>query len=294
MIMPKNADRLLMAFCPSANIVLRHAEVTDSARELEHSHLCGPTAGLIQAEALAGVALLGAELTRPEEAVTLRLQVTGPIGGVLVEARSDGSLRGYTQVKVMNDLDACEDLDAAVALGDSAEVQVIRSLPGVLLSSAGVEVRPASVPQGIETYYRQSQQRRVRVQLTALAYGGFIDCARGVLIECLPDGDRAEFERIGRFVEDGTVQECLEAGASLQTICETVGVPDVQLAEPKPLRFHCPCSAERVSDMLGSMPTKELEEMICADQSVRVICHMCGKGYSVAVEELKRIVASRS
>ncbi len=109
MIMAKTADSRAAAFSPAAKIRLVLVEVTDSARELERSHLCGPTAGMIQAEALAGVALLGSELAAVAETVTMRLKVSGPVGGVLVEAGADGSLRGYTNVKVMNDLDAREE-----------------------------------------------------------------------------------------------------------------------------------------------------------------------------------------
>jgi molecular chaperone Hsp33 len=94
MIMSKIADSLVTAFSPSAKINLVFVEVTDSARERERSHLCGPTAGLIQAEALAAVALLGADLSQPEETVTLSLRVSGPVGGLLVEAGAAGRLRG--------------------------------------------------------------------------------------------------------------------------------------------------------------------------------------------------------
>jgi molecular chaperone Hsp33 len=293
MIMSKVADSLMSAFSPSAKISVTQVEVTDSARELERSHLCGPTAGLIQAEALAGVALMGAELTQPDETVTLRLRVSGPVGGVLVEASSDGGLRGYTQVKVMNDLDACEELDASSALGDWAEVQIVRSVPGKILSSGATDVTPASVIKGIEQYYHQSLQRQVLVQISALAYGGFIDGARGVLIECLPDGDREVFSRVARFVEDSTVLDCLEAAASLQTICETVGLTDCEFHTPKPLRFACRCSPERVEAMLSGMPAADLEAMILENRPAQIFCHMCGKGYQVGVDRLQAILGKR-
>jgi molecular chaperone Hsp33 len=294
MIMSKVADSLISGFSPSAKINVIQVEVTDSARELERSHLCGPTAGLIQAEALAGVALLGAELSQPEETVSLRLRVSGPVGGVLVEANSDGGLRGYTQVKVMNDLDACEELDASAALGDRAEVQIVRSLPGKILSSAVFEVTPASVIKGLEQYYRQSLQRQVLVQISALAYGGFIDGARGVLVECLPDGNRGVFNRISRFVEDNTVLDCLEASASLATVCETVGLTDCVFQKPKPLRFACRCSSERVEGMLAGMPVGDLEAMIREDRPAQIFCHLCGKGYQVGVDRLQAILKKRS
>ncbi len=291
--MSKMADSQTSAFSPSAKINLVYVEVTDSARELERSHLCGPTAGLIQAEALAGVALLGAELTQPEESVTLRLRVTGPVGGVLVEANVDGGLRGYTQVKVMNDLDVCEELDVSSALGEMAEVQIIRSVPGRILSSASLDVSPASVIKGLEEYYRQSLQRQVLAQISALAYGGFIDGARGLLIECLPDGDRDVFARVSRLVEDGTVLECLEASASLKTICETLGLADCRLQPSKSLRFFCRCSQERVEGMLAGMSNADLEAMVVEDRPAQIFCHMCGKGYQVGVDRLREILKKR-
>jgi molecular chaperone Hsp33 len=293
MIMSKVADSLVSAFSPTAKINLIQVEVTDSARELERSHLCGPTAGLIQAEALAGVALLGSELTQPGETVTLRLRVSGPVGGVLVEAGADGGLRGYTQVKVLNDLDACEELDASAALGDWAEVQIVRSLPGKILSSGATDVSPASVIKGIEQYYRQSLQRQVLVQISALAYGGFIDGARGLLIECLPDGNREAFSRIAKLIDDDTVLDCLEASASLGTVCETVGLNDCVLQAPKPLRFACRCSAARVEDMLSGMPDGDLTAMILEGRPAQIFCHMCGKGYQVGVDRLQAILDSR-
>ena len=293
MIMSKVADSLVSAFSPSAKISVVLAEATDSARELERSHLCGPTAGLIQAEALAGVALLGTELAGPDETVTLRMKVSGPIGGVLVEASADGGLRGYTQVKVMNDLDACEELDASSALGEVAEVQIIRSSPGKILSSGATDVSPASVVRGLEQYYRLSLQRHVLVQISALAYGGFIDGARGVLIECLPDGNRELFSHISRLVEDGTVLECLESAASVATLCETLGLTDCAFKEPKPLRFACRCSMARVESLLCGLPKPDLEALVLENRPSQIFCHMCGKGYQVEAERIAAILKAR-
>ena len=293
MIMSKVADSLTSAFSPSSRINVVLAEATDSARELERSHLCGPTAGLIQAEALVGVALLGSELTLADETVTLRLKVSGPIGGVLVEAAADGGLRGYTLVKVMNDLDACEELDASAALGELAEVQIVRSVPGKILSSGATDVSPASLTKGLEQYFRLSLQRHVLVQISALAYGGFIDCARGVLIECLPDGSREVFGRIARLVDDGTVLECLDASASLATLCDTLGLADCTFQKPKPLRFACRCSQERVEAMLSGMTKPDLEAMLLENRPAQVFCHMCGKCYQIGLERIAAILRSR-
>ncbi len=293
MIMAKTADSRAAAFSPSAKIRFVMADVTDSARELERSHLCGPTAGMIQAEALAGVALLGSELVAEAETVTMRLKVSGPVGGVLVEASADGSLRGYTNVKVMNDLDACEELDVSVALGEQAEMQIIRSVPGRILSSAATTLSPASVTNCIELYFRQSLQRPVLVQVSALSYGGFLEGARALLAEKLPDGDDAVFAKVSQYFKDGTLLECLECAASLKTVCATVGLEDCVYAAPLPLRFACRCSEERVAGMLAALPVKDIEEMILEDRPTQIFCQMCGRGYQVGTEQLREILKRR-
>ncbi|MDD2455657.1 MAG: Hsp33 family molecular chaperone HslO [Kiritimatiellae bacterium] len=291
--MAKTADSRAAAFSPAAKIRLVLVEVTDSARELERSHLCGPTAGMIQAEALAGVALLGSELAAVAETVTMRLKVSGPVGGVLVEAGADGSLRGYTNVKVMNDLDAREELDVSVALGEQAEMQIIRSVPGRILDSAATSLSHASVTNCVELYFRQSLQRPVLVQIAALSYGGFLEGARGLMVEKLPDGDDAVFARLSRYFEDGTLLECLECAASLKTVCETVGLEDCVYEKPFPLRFACRCSEERVAEMLTSLPVGDLKALILEDRPAQIFCQMCGKGYQIGTEQLREILKKR-
>jgi molecular chaperone Hsp33 len=293
MIMPRSSDLLTVGYCPTARLRVTHVEATDSARALEQGHLCGPTAGLVLAEALAGVALLGAELVEPDETVTLRMQVSGPVRGLLVEANRNGSLRGYTHVKIIDDLDRRDDIEGDEALGDRATAQVIRSVPGRLIGQASFDVQPATVCGALESYFRQSLQRRVAFELGALTYGGFVDLSRGFAVECLPDGDPAEFERIVALIEDGTVLESLESCGSLVSVCTTLGLADVTAETPRPLKFACRCSRARVESLLGSMKIRELDAMIAEGKPACVQCHMCGVGYEIPVDRLQAIAQTR-
>jgi len=225
--------------------------------------------------------------------VTLGMRVTGPLVGLLVESSTEGNLRGYTQVKVMNDLDAAEELDTSAAMGDQAEVQVIRSSPGKILSSASLDVTPASVSRSVEAYYKQSLQRQVWVQTSALAYGAFIDSARGLLVECLPDGDVVTFRRIEELFTDGTILECLDAASSLETICSTLGLDDCTIEEVYPLRFACRCSVDRVQGMLSGLPTEDLQAVLEKAEPVQIFCHMCGKGYRVEPDFVRQVLEAR-
>ncbi len=293
MIMVKGADTWERWFSERHKISIIKVEVTDAARELASSHLCGPTAGLLLAEALAGVSLLGGEWTQPDETLTMRVVVDGPLRGLLVEVAADGRLRGYTNVKVMNELDEIEELDAQVALGERAEFQVVRSVPGRVIASGAFVVEPGTITRGVEEYYTSSLQRKVMVQTSALSYGGYIESARGVLFECMPDGDLEVFQGLAGYIEDGSLSECLESGAAMATICATAGLDDAVLREEHELRFGCRCTLERVEGLLNSLPVEDLEELVEKGAATDVYCHMCGKGYVIGVERVAEILGER-
>lgn len=145
MIMVRSNDILQTGLSVSSRIKIQRVDVTDISATLSQRHLCGPSASMALAEALAATALLGAESSRPEETVTFRMRLDGPVGGLVAEAASDGTLRGYPNVKIINALDGAEAVDVASALGESARVQIVRSVPGRILSQTSLAVRPASV-----------------------------------------------------------------------------------------------------------------------------------------------------
>jgi len=290
MIMAKPSDAMTLGYSPVARIQLVLVDVADSVRTLAQNHLSGPTAGLVLAESLAGVALLGADLTRPDETVTLRMRVSGPVEGVLVEVSQNGGLRGYTNVKVMNDLDEREELDTDEALGDRAEVQIIRSVPGRVLAHACLETQPASLRTAVEQFYAHSLQRRVAVQVTAVAYGSTLDVARGLMALALPDAEGAVFDRVAALFDDDTMAEELESCDTLADLGAVLGLDDLQFEAPRPLRFACRCSQERVTGMLAALSGSELAELVRAGKPSTTYCHMCGKNYEVSVAELKRLL----
>ncbi len=108
----ESLDKVVTAFFPETQTRLTVANVTDTAKTLERNHLCGPTAGLIQAELVGGAVLMGTLLERPEQAISLRLQFPdGLLGGACIECTGSLTIRGYTRQKVIAELDdaTCSD-----------------------------------------------------------------------------------------------------------------------------------------------------------------------------------------
>jgi len=279
-------DERIQALDSATKLSVVMCDCTTAAGALARGHLSGPTASHYLAEALAGVSLLGAETSQEGETVTFRLDCPGPLGGFLVEATAAGTLRGYTKMKVLNDFDGLGAPKDARVLGETGTYEVIRSVPGEILASGAVAVaangaRPSGmVAQGLDSFFSQSLQRRVRTAVcAAVGDDGVPVYARGVLVECPPDGDAAAFASVAEVFDSGAARKALaSASAAPRTLLKKLGLPHADIRSTVPLSFACRCSAERAEAMLAAIPEAERAAL---PPRLDVTCHMCGRTWTV-------------
>ena len=275
-------DERIQALDPATKIAVVLCDCTAAAGALARGHLSGPTASYYLAEALAGVALLGAETSQDEETVTFRLDCPGPLGGFLVEATAAGTLRGYTKQKILNDFDGLGAPKDAQVLGETGTFEIIRSIPGEILASGAVAVgKKVGVADGLDAFFAQSLQRRVRTAVAAAAGDDGVPVyARGALVECPPDGDAAAFAAVAEAFASGAVQKALaSATVSARTLLKKLGLPHAEVRSTTPLSFACRCSAERAEAMLAAIPEAERAAL---PPQLDVTCHMCGRTWTVS------------
>ena len=277
-------DELMMILDPASKLAVVLVDCTTAAGTLARAHLSGPTASTFLARALAGVALLGSECSQDEETVTFRLDCPGPLEGFLVEATAKGTLRGYTKKKILNDFDGLGIPKEPQILGATGTFEVIRSIPGSILSSGTVATdlgKTGSIAHGLDAYFEQSLQRRVRTAVAGVAGDdGVPSFARGALVECPPDGDVVTFERVAALFADGVVQKAL-VGAALtpRTFLKKIGLPQAEIRQTSALSFACRCSAERVKSVVAAIPPEERKSL---PPTLDITCHMCGRTWTVS------------
>ena len=283
-------DERIQALDPATKLSVVLCDCSAAAGALARAHLSGPTASHYLAQALAGVTLLGAETSQDEETVTFRLDCPGPLGGFLVEATAAGTLRGYTKQKILNDFDGLGAPKDAQVLGESGTFEIIRSIPGTILASGAVAIndkigeaalRGRMVAHGLDAFFAQSLQRRVRTAVAAAAGDDGVPVyARGALVECPPDGDAAAFESVAAAFESGAVQKALAAASvSSRTLLKKLGLPHAELRRTDPISFACRCSAARAEAMLAALPEAERAAL---PPQVDITCHLCGRTWTVS------------
>lgn len=275
-------DELIEILDPATKIAVLCADATTAAGQLARGHLSGPTASHYLAEALAGVALLGAETAQEAETVTFRLDCPGPLEGFLVECTAAGTLRGYTKKKILNDFDGLGAPKDAQVLGGSGTFEIIRSIPGAILSSGTVATawKEGAVAAGLDAYFDQSLQRRVRTAVAAsVGDDGVPLFARGLLAECPPDGDVAAFAQVVAVFASGAAARALASGAAApRTLLKKLGLPQAEIRRTRALSFACRCSAERAAAMVAAIP---LDERAALPPTLDITCHMCGRTWTV-------------
>ena len=278
-------DERIEALDPATKLAVVLCDCTAAAGELARAHLSGQTASTYLAQALAGVSLLGAETSRPDETVTFRLDCPGPLEGFLVEATTAGTLRGYTKKKILNDFDGLGAPKDAAIVGDTGTFEIIRSIPGAILGSGTVAVSFAkkgvsAVAQGLDEFFTLSLQRRVRTAVVSAAGDDGVPVyARGLLVECPPDGDVEAFARVAEAFASGSIAKALATGmAAPRTLLKKLGLAQAEIRRTAPLSFACRCSAERAREMLAALPA---EERATLPASIDITCHMCGRTWTV-------------
>ena len=251
-------------FDAEKKVAVTIVDVTSAAQELARGHLAGPTAAHYLAEALASVALLGGEMSEKDETVILQAKCSGPLGGYNVECTAAGTLRGYTEKKVLDGFDGLGKPKDRMVLGDQ-QIQVTRSIPGRILSQG--------ISTSLDGYFAGSLQRKACLKVEA-AVSDEVEIleARGVLVEDLPDAK-------GPMVCCKT-DELKSLAVASRTVLKQLGLDKAELKRTTPLKFACRCSPDRAVAMLAALSEEERKSL---PPTIDITCHMCGKTFTVKV-----------
>lgn len=247
-----------------AKVAVTIVDVTSAAQELARGHLAGPTAAHYLTEALVSVALLGAEMSEKDETVILQAKCSGPLGGYNVECTAQGTLRGYTEKKVLDGFDGLGKPKDKMVLGDQ-QIQVTRSVPGRILSQG--------ISTSLDGYFAGSLQRKACLKVEA-AVSDEVEIleARGILVEDMPDAK-------GPMVCCKT-DDLKSLAVASRNILKQLGLEKAELKKTTPLKFACRCSPDRAVAMLAALSEEERKAL---PPTIDITCHMCGKTFTVKV-----------
>lgn len=288
-------DQLLRATAADDGIRVVGAITTRLTEEARQRHQLSYVATAALGRTMTGGLLLASSMKRAEARINLRVKGNGPLGGVMVDAGVDGTVRGYVdRPEVELPPNAKGKLDVGGAVG-SGFLYVVRDVGYGYPYSSTVELVSGEIGDDLTHYLVSSEQTPSALILGVFVGATGVTAAGGLLVQVLPKAarDEALVDKLeSRLATLTGFTPLLQAGKSLPQIFEEL-VGDMGLhilPETQLIRFQCGCSFDRMLGALKILGETELIDMIEKDEGAEATCHFCNTVYQAGSSELWQLV----
>lgn len=268
------------------------ADTTDIVEEARKVHGLNPTPTAALGRVLTMGTLMGTMMKNETDRLTLQIIGDGPLGSILVSAKSNGDVKGY----VSNPMAEAEvkpngKLNVSAIVG-KGELRIIRNI-GIGEPYVGtVPLQTGEIAEDFAYYFATSEQIPTVVSLGVLVNkDGTVKRAGGYIIQALPDTPEEILVLIEKRVKESkTITEMIESGMSLDEIATYVSDDlNTFLVEDIKIQWKCDCSRERMEKAIISLGKKEIEEL-AKDENVETVCHFCNTKYNFTKKEILKLI----
>ncbi|MGB7247918.1 MAG: Hsp33 family molecular chaperone HslO [Phormidesmis sp.] len=290
------ADQLIRATAADGGIRVVGVTTTRLVEEARRRHGLSYVATAALGRTMTAGLLLVSSMKQLQSRVNIRIKGDGPLGGLLVDAGLDGTVRGYVEkphVEILPNADG--KLDVGGAIGQSGYLYVVRDIGYGYPYSSTVELVSGEIGDDLTHYLATSEQTPSALVLGVFVGAQGVEVAGGLLLQVLPKAARDEAlialleERLGSL---SGFTPLLKAGKTLpQIFDELVGDIGLEmLSGSQIVRFSCKCSRDRMLGALKLLGTDELADMIRVDDGAEAICHFCNETYHANSDQLQSLI----
>ncbi|MBP2653036.1 MAG: 33 kDa chaperonin [Firmicutes bacterium] len=266
------------------------AVTTNLVEEARRRHDCYPVGTAALGRTMTAALLLAADL-KTEEAITIRISGDGPLGTVVADANSQGTVRGYVENPQV-DLPLVSrklDVGSAVGIGNV----FVRRFTGLKQPFTGsAPLISGEIAEDVANYLLVSEQTPSTVALGVLVNSDLsVAAAGGFLVQAMPGAE----DEVLAVVEKNLaalppVSELVNQGSDANAILKQIFAGmSAKVFDSSNLAFYCQCSTARVENMLVSLGPEELSGMVEQGEA-EIICHFCGEKYNFDRTQLKRLL----
>lgn len=290
------ADQLLRATAADGGIRVVGVITTQLTEIARQRHQLSYVATAALGRTMAAGLLLASSMKRTEARINIRVKGNGPLGGIMVDAGVDGTVRGYVgNPEVELPPTPNGKLDVGSAVGSDGYLYVVRDVGYGYPYSSTVELISGEIGDDLTYYLVSSEQTPSRLILGVFVDSTGVTAAGGLLVQVLPKAARDEALVNKLDTQLATVTgftPLLRAGKTLPQIFEQlVGDMGLEiLPETQLVQFYCDCSFDRVLGALKMYGEAELRDMIEQDGGAEATCHFCGEVYKASSDELEQLI----
>ncbi len=269
---------------------------TRMVNEMRFNHELGILETLVLGRAYLGAGLMSAGL-KGEDRLSLQIECSGPIKGLVVEANAFGEVRGYLKNISIPIEKPVEDFDLSRFFG-AGFLSVTRYLKDAKQPFTGtVTLEYGNVARDLANYHLTSEQIPTAFNLSIqFDREGEVVGAGGLFLQAMPgaaDDITAGLESL--VLNFPSLGKEFSAGSDPEALIRDM----FQSYSPKMLanrriEFMCHCNKEKVRNLLTMLPVEELKDILeNGPFPVESRCHHCSTPYLFSREEIQKIYGVR-
>ena len=262
-------------------------ETTQLCQTASDLHNATPVCTAAMGRLMTGTLMMGVMMKGQGESVTVTIKGGGPMG-TLVSVAEGGDVRVCCDNPQLDlPLALNGKLDVGGAVGHEGRMSVVKDL-GLREPYIGqCELVSGEIAVDFANYFTRSEQQPSLVALGVLTHGERVLKAGGLLIQPMPGCEESTIEQLElRSPMFADISRELAAAPKEELAEDWFRGMQPELLDRTPLRYHCPCSRERMEKALISLGRKELQSIIDDDTGAELGCHFCMKKYHFTTQEL--------
>ena len=242
----------------------------------------------------AACTLLSANL-KFDGSMIMQIHGDGPIQLLVVECRSDLTIRATAKVAENANIDAQMDLQTLLNQNGNARFAITldpnERQPGQQPYQGIVPLLGETIAEILMHYMSASEQLDTHIELAANNHS----CA-GVLLQKLPlhGGVQSESQNLHVWDELCSIVKTVGAEELLNTDADTFmhrlfWQYPLEHSTEQNVQFGCTCSPQKVTDMLKMLGEDEASDMLSEQNHVEVSCDFCGQAYELTAEQVRAL-----
>lgn len=283
-------DYMIRATAAEGQIRAFAATTRDMVENAKNAHNTSPVATAALGRLMTAAAMMGADLKGEKDLLTLRIEGSGPLGGLLVTANGHGDVKGYAfNPDVMLPPNAQGKLD----VGGSLDLGVLSVIKDIGLKEPYVgqtQLVTGEIAEDLTYYFATSEQVPSSVALGVLMNkDNTVRQAGGFIIQLLPGASDEIIDKLeAKLSGISSITALLNVGKTPEEILtDILGEFGLEILSKMPVQFRCDCDRSRVEKAIISIGKKEIQDMINEGREIEVNCQFCNKHYKFSVDELE-------
>ena len=266
---------------------------TDTCEEARKAHNTSPVVSAALGRLLSAGLMMGSMMKNDDDLITLKIEGSGPLQGVIVTANNSGEVKGYPfNPLVIIPPNSKGKLDVAEAIGAGLLTVIVDK--GMKEPYVGrVELISGEIAEDITYYYASSEQTPSAVALGVLMNKeNTVNSAGGFIIQLLPFASEEIITKLEEKIASiDSVTALLSQGKRPEDILEMIlGEFGLEVNEKIDASFSCNCSKRRIEKALISVGRDELDSIVREAKPIEVGCHFCNKKYTFNISEIEELL----